>query len=438
MKPLLVVAGLLCAVASAVGAEGSFVDGLASAHGLGIPLEQATRIQAELGQLLVINVDGFGYSGPLALAPGFADLVRKLQVGGVIPHYGSTDYARIARTNRALAAMTDQPLLICGDIVKLRGAAGVASFGDGYVGGFLGRYRGLRDEELQTLAGLNAFVFAAIGMNVALGPTVDASTGEARVVERARLVIGQMDRFGIQPVLKHWPGLPPGANLHRESPDTRVPPAEVATRAQPFRELAGAAGIMMSTHFRDSLVDAAIVTFSPTWTGLLRSQTGFGGLLMTDGMLMLRNYRDQGMLAAGPGLPARETRGIDGTAVWAARAILAGHDMVILEGSVGQTTRAWEGLLRLACSGTPTGDRLAARIEESWKRVTDWKAARAALLRRSIQVPAATIQSIIRLLPGEKADLPSFRFDAQALEKIGPALKAMEAPPESVVRQGGG
>ena len=116
--------------------------------------------------MLIVNVDGFGYGGSLALEPGFIPMIEKLQVGGVIPHYGSTDYQRIRRTNRALAAMTEQPLLICCDIVKIAsplarpGASPkIARFGDGYVGGFIGRFRGLPDEDFRRLAMLNAFTF---------------------------------------------------------------------------------------------------------------------------------------------------------------------------------------------------------------------------------------------------------------------------------------
>jgi len=430
-----------------------FVDSLAGRGRLGIPLDQARQLEARLGQLLVINVDGFGSSGTLALAPGFAGLVERLQVGGVIPHYGSTDYAKIVRTNRALAELTRLPLLICSDIVRLKapaaaapgGAGGgasvqgqapaVASFGDGYEGGFLGRYRDLPDRELRTLARLNAFVFRALGMNVALGPTVDASTAEPRVVERARLVLDEMKRFGLAPVLKHYPTLPAGANLHRESPDTRIPAAEMAERAAAFRALAPGAGIMMTTHFLDSVVDPGIVTFSSAWNAILRAQTGFRGLLMTDGLLMLKNYADRtaisGSLSGGSsmGLGARDAAGVDQAAVWAARAILAGHDMVIVEGSAAQTTRAFEGLLTLACAGTVTGDRLAARITESWKRISDWKEARAALLRGRIDVPPATIQAIIALLPGEGSALAAFHFAPAALALLEPALAAGEAGP---------
>ena len=119
-----------------------------------MPIAQARELESKLGQLFIVNVDGFGTTGDLALEPGFVPMLKRLQIGGVIPHYGSTSYERIRRTNLALAGMTDLPLLLCCDIVKLRGSGRTVSFGDGYVGGFLGRYRVLPDDALETLARL--------------------------------------------------------------------------------------------------------------------------------------------------------------------------------------------------------------------------------------------------------------------------------------------
>ncbi|HET6486375.1 MAG TPA: hypothetical protein VFH83_08140, partial [Spirochaetia bacterium] len=162
-----------------------YSDVLARRGQLGVPLAEARAVEARIGQLLVVNVDGFGYSGKLALEPAFVPMLESLQIGGVIPHYGSSSYDRIRATNDALAGMTDLPLLLCADIVRLAVGSRSATFGDGYVGGFLGKYRKLSDPDLQTLAALNAFVFAALGINVALGPTVDDSTRDPRTAERA-------------------------------------------------------------------------------------------------------------------------------------------------------------------------------------------------------------------------------------------------------------
>ncbi|HEY9595634.1 MAG TPA: hypothetical protein VHE79_14240, partial [Spirochaetia bacterium] len=253
--------------APAAHAESRFVDELAAAGALAIPLEEARSIEARLGQLFVINVDGFGWNGPAAVSPGYVAVVRDLQIGAVIPHYGSTSYERIRAANRELTGLTDLPLLVCLDIVKLRAAGKTVSLGDGYVGGMLGRFRRLPDQELRSLAELDAFALSAMGANVLLGPTVDTSTGDTRAAERARIVIDALRRYGIAPVLKHFPFLPAGANLHRESPDTKVTREEALRRSAIFRELDGEAGILMTTHLRDSAVDRQIVTFSPTWNG---------------------------------------------------------------------------------------------------------------------------------------------------------------------------
>lgn len=413
-------------IAAALGyCEPSFTDALAARGKIAIPVEQARRLESKLGQLFIVNVDGFGYSGPLALEPGFTSLVERLQVGGVIAHYGSTNYEKIRRTNRALSALTELPLLLCCDIVKLKGAARIASFGDGYIGGFLGKFRRLPDSEFQILARLNAFALAAIGINVALGPTVDDSTGDPRTPGRARLVTAQMRSFGLQPVLKHFPYLPARANLHRESPDTRVPLPEAEKRFAVFRDLAGEADIMMTTHLYDSLVDRSLVTFSPVWNRLLREKTRFEGLLMSDGLLMLKNYADRSMLTGGPA--GADVSDMDETAVWALRAILAGHDMIIIEGSAAQTYRAFEGLLAVACRDTALGRALRARIDEAWRKIAGWKEKRGAALRRVVDTPASAVQAMIDILPAEGSALESFRFDAKALTRLQPALQAVEA-----------
>jgi beta-glucosidase-like glycosyl hydrolase len=394
----------------------------ASGRAEGIPIKEALELESKLGQLFIVNVDGFGYEGPLALAPAYGAMVERLQIGGVIPHYGSTDYERIRRTNRALASMTKLPLLICCDLVKLAGASRVGAFGDGYIGGFLGRFRRMPDAELSTLAELNAFVLAAVGINVALGPTVDDSTGDWRAADRAALALAALRRFGLQPVLKHYPFLPASANLHRQSPDTKVALRDVEKRVAVFRKLADEPGIMMTTHLFDTKVDHTVATFSRAWTSLLRRQTGFEGLLMSDGLLMLRNYTDRAPLAGGP--PASEVKGLDQAAVWALRAILAGHDLLIVEGSAAQTVKAFEGVLEVACRDSLLGREARARILASAKRIERFKLDRRAALTRALSVPASAIDAVIALLPPENASLASFKFDAERLALLGPALRA--------------
>jgi beta-glucosidase-like glycosyl hydrolase len=420
-------ATLLILLISATGyAQSSYAETLSAQGRLGIALNQARALEGKIGQLLIVNVDGFGYSGSLALEPAFVPMLTGLQIGGVIPHYGSTNYERIRRTNRALQGMTALPLLICSDIVKLQGTGGlIASFGDGYVGGFLGKYRAMEDAQLQTLARLNALAFAGMGINVALGPTVDSSTGGKRIPERARLVIGVMRDFGLEPVIKHFPYLPVDANLHLSSPDTKILPDEAARRYAVFGDLAKETGIMMTTHLYDTLVDRELVTFSSRWNGILRSATGFRGLLMSDGLLMLKNYTDRASLAGGPA--GSDAAGLDETALWAARAILAGHDMVIVEGSAAQTVRVFDGLLTLACRNTALGRQLRTRIEQSYDRITRFKKDREKELRRIVEIPPSAMNAVVSLVPTDGAKLASFRFDPSALGGLAAAFAAATA-----------
>ena len=121
-----------------------------------------------------------------------------------------------------------------------------------------------------------------------------------------------------------------------------------------------------------------------------------------------------------------EFAGLDEAAAWAARAILAGHDMVIVEGSAAQTVRVYEGLLAAACGQDPQAAALRARIERSSARIARWKEDRRAALLRVVDVPPAAIHSLIALLPPDGADLASFRFDPAALARLVPGLEAAE------------
>ena len=412
LPAFLLLAASLCAAPRAPGGTGVAAK-LASRGRLAVPLEEARALESRLGQMLIVNVDGFGVGGPLALHPGFIDMVERLQVGGVIPHYGTTDFQRIRRTNRALARMTHESLLIACDIVKLSapGQAGArgrtARFGDGYVGGFIGRFRALPDDQFAVLARLNAFVFSALGMNVALGPTVDDSTRDPRTAERARLVTGELRRFSLLPVLKHFPFLPAAANLHRQSPDTKVALRIAEQRAGIFRTLSRESEVLMTTHLLDSLVDSDIVTFSPAWNRILRRVTGFDGLLMSDGLLMLSSY-------VKPDDPVQ----------WAQRAVLAGHDFLIVEGSAAVTWRVFEGLLEAACRDDEAARALRGRIRESTARIGRFKKANARILRREADVPAAALSAAVALAPAEGTEPAAWRVDAPGFEALEPALRA--------------
>lgn len=387
---------------------------------LGISLVDAVRIERRLGQLLMVNVDGFGATGELAVTRGYLDLVERLQIGAVIPHYGRCDPNVIRATNAELRRRTREPLLIASDIVTLCAADGTrASFGDGYVGGIIGKYRALADGAFERLAELNAFICKALGMNCALWPTVDSSTRDERTVARARVVIDALSRYGVLVTLKHWPFVPQGVDLHRESVDSAIPLAEVEGLTAPFRELSGKGDLLMTTHVYDSLVDGDLVTLSPRWVQLLQESVGFSGPIVTDGLFMLRSHRERASTEAA--LPGLGQTGDDEIAGWAARAILAGHDIVIVEGSAATSQRVFERLLELCCRGDELGRRMRERVLAAYDKIMELKRRRAADLSLAIEAPASLVDRVVALVARGHAGLA----DEAAYSRVAREIAAL-------------
>jgi hypothetical protein len=99
---------------------------------------------------------------------------------------------------------------------------------------------------------------------------------------------------------------------------------------------------------------------------------------------MLRNYADRALVGIG-----------DRTVSWAIRAILAGHDMIIVEGGSAITYRVFEGLLAAASRRNRTGTLLRSRIGESYERIVAFKEARREALTKTVDVPGQTVRDLV-------------------------------------------
>jgi hypothetical protein len=97
---------------------------------------------------------------------------------------------------------------------------------------------------------------------------------------------------------------------------------------------------------------------------------------------MLRNYADRALVGRGE-------------ISWAIQAILAGHDMIIVEGGSATTYRVFEGLLAAASRRGETGRLLRSRIEESYERIVAFKQAERASLTRTADVSADTVRHLV-------------------------------------------
>jgi len=167
-----------------------------------------------------------------------------------------------------------------------------------------------RRAAVRDYAAAQARGLADLGINVNLAPVVDLDHGIVNpgdrlsristraisadpqiVADVAEDYCAQLSEHRVRCTLKHFPGLGRVvADTHLESADLALPPGELAsTDWLPFRSLMRRHDIIvMLSHARLTAVDAARpVSFSqPVVRGLLRTDWGYDGLLMTDDFSM--------------------------------------------------------------------------------------------------------------------------------------------------------
>lgn len=378
-------------------AAGERLKSLSRAYPAFAPVAECAALEDQLGQLLYVNVDGFAGTKE-AIWPEYVALVRGLKIGGVLPHFGpSSTLPKIRDAVSKLKAATELPLLL--------GVDYAGPFGLGYGGGALAHYdRKIPDACLPIAGRLEGLLHRSYGLNQALGPTLERSgaysylniPGE-RIAEKARALLEGLRQTGVVATMKHFPYTPSSYNLHKttemaacSTEDTRAAKlAEFANASPAFGALASGFDFAMTTHVFNCAIDAEdVATFSATWVRKLREEAGFRGLLMTDALFMFGKYSDvlQDIFSRWPGreLPVALGKLPNGSeAIYAARAILAGHDFAFLEGTAQQTRQVFDGLLYASCQATPEGAALRARVSESYARIRAWKLANAASLRQA-------------------------------------------------------
>jgi beta-N-acetylhexosaminidase len=217
-----------------------------------------------------------------------------------------------------------------------------------------------------------------LGINVNLAPVVDLDHGIVNpgdrltristraisadphiVTEVAEDYCAQLSHHGVRCTLKHFPGLGRVvADTHLDSADLALPPSELAgTDWLPFRSLMRRHDIIvMLGHARLTAIDAARpVSFSPPVVrGLLRTDWGYDGLLITDDFSM--------------GAVTRSPEGIGGGSV---EALNAGVDLILVSYDPDQFYLVMHALIRAARAGVLRADALSQsdqRLAKAWKR----------------------------------------------------------------------
>lgn len=367
---------------------------------LNIPAKDCVETESKLGQLLYVNVDNFGAgrkSGE-ATDQAYIDMVKDLQIGGVLPHTTSRNPLEMRKAYNTIKGATTLPVMIGVDYHAFDSSKVFAKFGMGYGRGYLDKAGELGTKCLADHAFLEAFLHRAIGLNHALGPTIENHYGPTFLAKDANIVapkagaaINELTQLGVAATMKHYPYTPQEFDLHYKTADTKILPARVKEKLEIFGKAADSVPFAMSTHLYNSQIDPDdMATFSKKWVDILRNDLKFDGILMTDGLFMFSRY-DASMKQMSAKWPQDQIPISDSYTIFAARSILSGHDMAFLEGTADATYRVFDNLLSIACSGKPVGNELRERVNESYARIARWKKSNEENLRSTPNIPETLI-----------------------------------------------
>src|SRR3989339_214594 len=377
---------------------------------LNIKLKQCFNIANELGQLFVAHVDGYGSDDPIS--QGYLKLVKDYDVGGVIVQEGMVDdLVELKKSLERLKANQETPLITSIDFLSI--PKNERKFDSIFVG------IGWDSEEdilnwrkpnacIKRKAYLTALLQKMTGINTALGPVVEhkwsSDIGAGGLVDNTDQTTTEMyfdlkdayDELGVETTIKHFPFTPETFNLHRDNKDTHIPKEKVMSMIKIFGDISSRSDIVMTTHIYNSTIDKDnIATFSETWINLLRAG-GFKGLIMTDGMFMLSKQDKAKIFLSG--WPHEQIKLSDFDVLFTAKAILAGHNLVLLEGSSGDLKRVFRGILEIIASNTDVGNKLINQINTSYKSIMDYKSTKGNILRQDLSYDSSVFNAALELL----------------------------------------
>ncbi|MBK8202112.1 MAG: hypothetical protein IPK68_07280 [Bdellovibrionales bacterium] len=389
---------------------------------LKININECIDLENRIGQLLVTHVDGNGESGSL-ISRDYLNLIRQYNVGGVVLQEGTIDPLVLRNRLQALQEQLPMPLFAAADYLDLKG---------GMIGlGWDSREIGLQWRNpracLEKKAFLSGLLHKLSGINLAFGPIVEnkytskynedeMNVGLVETLDNTdRLmglsVINAYRQLGVFTTLKHFPFTPIAFNLHSKNLDTKIPKNQVMRVVNIFKELSADASFVMTTHLYDSLVDpTTIVTFSQEWLRILKSDLGFNGLIVTDALFMI-SEEDLKKMFIDMGSPDELKNG-DIYAQFAARAILAGHDLILTEGHSGDFKTIFEGLLKIATGDATKAIQLRSRILESYNKIVLFKTTNSQILRKIPAYNASFFQQVANLVRSPNICRQTSEYDA--------------------------
>ena len=316
---------------------------------------------------------GLGTAAAACLFPGFyglgaPDWLKPLLADGL---GGVVLFARNVRDPEQVAGLTatlraEQPALLVaideegGDVTRLEAETGSSFPGNLALGA-------VDDVALtRRVAAAIGGELAAVGIDLDLAPVADVLVDPATAIVGVRsfgsdpqLVARHVAAFveglqsvGVAACAKHFPGHgETAADSHLELPVADAPLETLRERALPPFAAAAEAGAraVMTAHVRFTALGEEAATIDPAVIGLLRSELGFEGLVMTDALEM------EG--AGGPG-------GIGEAAVLA---LAAGADALCLGADL--TPEQVEGTQVAIVEAVEAGRLTEERVHEAARRV---------------------------------------------------------------------
>lgn len=339
----------------------------------------------DLGQMLLVGFRGT----ELDLDSPIVHDITALNLGGVIlfdydvesKSFGRniTDTAQLSKLTDQLNQYSTSPLFIAidqegGQVSRLKSRYG-------FPASVSAEYLGNTDSEDTTrfYAGITADLLHSLNINVNFAPVVDVNTNPDnpviaeyersysrnpdKVAEHAEYVIDELNKAGILPVLKHFPG-------HGSSTtDSHLGVTDVTetwdrSELSPYEQLLNNANLkaVMTAHIYNAGIDSVwpATLSSATINGLLRDTLGFDGLVFSDDMQMEAIRAEYGLETA---IEQALNAGVD--------VLVFGNNLVYDEDIAGRAIRIIRNLLREGKISEDTIRDSLLRIQHFKKKLSD-------------------------------------------------------------------
>ena len=274
-----------------------------------VPVLSQVSLRTKLGQMVMVTVTGDSLEESSASMDTLKRDLSENLVGGVIMFTWSGNLKspeQIAHFTGELQKHAAVPLLLAidqegGSVARLSASNGFTATPSAYDLGTVVNQEGATRANAATMAGW----FAQTGLTMNLAPVVDLnvnptspaigalkrsfSADPAIVVQHAGWFIDEFHKQGILTAVKHFPGHGSAAS------DSHLGFTDITTtwssaELQPYTQLMAAHVVdaIMTGHLYNATIDSLYpATLShATITGLLRSQLGYSGVVISDEMSM--------------------------------------------------------------------------------------------------------------------------------------------------------